>query len=455
MCSKIKSFNIFRKSTFSSIWFVRTLNFAVFSLIFLSINNKFIGGGEYYFSTTLNDGAYTFHNFHILSNSMAYLAWLFATLFGIEISAFRALQIASSIFAALGATALVDLGMFWGLSFANSLLLGLPIIFCNGYLFYGTSVYPGFLATGLGLLAINILVRSADARMPDKDNLKLLFIASILLGLTNLMHLAFAVVIPALLIGMVFIAISNKKRLKYLNLVVYNFLIGIFLILGLAYLVLLPICLKYCPDQVAYLRPFENGVPNGLLITVLTGKIQTWLPSPENFFTHLKTYGALLIPGVHSKNTILEIIFNIPRLLVVLLFSWFAIKAFKHRRENRDLFSWIVIFTGAFVSEFFFILFSGLLRCRQYASISLSVLGPLFMAIFILFLKERKKFLILIFLCCLMFYSIFGIEGIVAITTYDNRPILAANSKCGFHIPKLVHLPFFPRSCFCSKMELN
>lgn len=445
----------FLKSFFSSIWGSRWLTFLLSLSVLVLIKNKFNVHDEFWYAIQLLKGTKAFHDFHILSNSVSYVTWFFASLFGFKLSAFRALQISSSIFAALGAAALVDIGMFWGLTLMDALLFSSPIIFCNAFIRYGTSAYPDSLAMGVGLIAINMLIKSLNFNKLDKNRAMAIFISGLFLGLAGLMHIVFILVIPALLFGIFFIMSRIKRQLSQK---IYYFILctaGIFMILGLAYIIFLPWCLKFIPEQVHYVQP-QEGLSQVLFNIIISGKSAAWLPSLNNFFLDLKTHGALFIPGVHSKNIYLDIIFNLPRLLAFPLLFWFIIKALRNWKNNIELSSWIIVFLVASFFEFVFILFSNFSHCRAYVSISLSVLGPLFLAILILAFKNQTRYRIplIVFSSIIVFHSIFGIEGIIDITTHDNRPFAKLYNKCEVHKPKFlefpssVHSSLYPDCCF-------
>jgi len=430
----------------SLVWIRRGITFAVFLLLMLCIKNKFYMNDEYWFAISLDKGEYVFHNFHILSNSIIYLIWSLITLLGIKISAFYAAQLSSSILSAIGAAALIDLGMFWGLSWRNAILFSLPILLCNAFIRYGTSAYPGAMAMGIGLVAINLAVRAAacfEFNIPRTKSYIYYFCAGIFVGLAALMHLSFLVFFPGLLCGLVFLMLKQRgdgdKCTGNITKTILFYCFGVFSLLITLYL-FLPLISKAYPNQVTYTVAQEKGV----LFSLLTKQLPKWWPSFKEFVVCSKTFMALFFPGVHSENIILNFIFGIPRIFAFLVFIYLMNKAWKNRKSNVIVFYWgvITLITGIFY--FFFLLFSGIQQCRQYAVVSLSVFGPFFLSVFILSYDKNRyiKILINLFTVFLIFYSIFGIEGIVQIITHDNRPMLKLYSHCEVHVPKSVQFPW-------------
>lgn len=440
--AKMQSFKNGIKVFVSSLWFIRLSIFLIFSSIFLLINNKFHVYDEFFYVINLNKGIGNFHNYHMFSNPVAHAVWSTISLIGIKISAFRALQITSSIFAALGATALVDIGMFWGLSLTNSFLFSLPITFCNGFIRYGTCAYPDSLALGVGLVAVNMLIKSVYYFRRNSNQLKPWFITGLLFGLASLMHLSSAVLFPILLFGVLLMIIHVNKKLSRKILILFFIFGGIFLTLGLTYIIFLPLCIKFFPLQVALYKPVgEFG--RGLILTAV-GKNSAWSPGLRDLLVDFKTHGAIFIPGVHSKNMILDSIFDIPRILAVFLFLWFAIKAFHNRSKDRELFAWILTFASTAIFDFFVLLCTGFSNTRQYALVSLTVAGPLLVAILVILFREKvvSKIHVIIFFSCILFYAVFGIEGIVDITTYKGAPFTKIYQNCDVLRPKYAG-PFF------------
>jgi MFS family permease len=437
--------NLFKSSSFT-VWISRGFVFVFTLSILLSIKNNFNVYDEYYYAIHLLKVSRAFHNFHLLSNPVAYITWFFASIFGFQVSAFRVLQITSSIFAALGATALVDMGMFWGLSFKRAFIFSIPIIFCNAFIRYGTSAYPDSLALGMGLVAVNIFIRSLSIeRLNQKP--RLIFVSGLFMGLACLMHMAFSLVIPVLLMGVFFIFWRNGKSLLKSWSFVFSCSVGILLVLGLGYAVLLPLCLKCIPEQTSCYEPLEvSGY--GLPLTILTGKVSSWFPGIKDLFTDFKTHGALFIPGVHSENVCLDIALGFPRILAFILLGWFAFKALLSWKKNTALANWIIIFSMGVIFEFIFILFAGLSICRNYIYVILSVIGPLFVAMLILAFNNsvRYKFTLFLFTIIIIFYSIFGVEGVVDITTHDNRPFKELYKQCDVHTPKYLKFPLSLRA---------
>jgi hypothetical protein len=420
-------------------WSIRIISFIIFLLPMLFIKNKFFMNDEYWFAVTLDKGEYAFHNFHILSNYVVYLVWSLATLVGIKISAFYAAQLSSSILSAVGAAALIDLGMFWGLSWRNSMLFSLPIILCNAFIRYGTSAYPGAMAMGVGLIAVNLTIRaSVYFELHDRKIWHYFFWAGFFVGLASLIHLAFLAAFPGLLCGLLLAAIMKQDFLNVIKpVLLYCF--GVFISLVIPYL-FLPLVARFFPNQVAYTGAQEQGI----LFSILTGQLPKWLPSFKDFITCLKTHIALFIPGVHSKNFILNSIFQVPRVLAFFMFVYFVSVAWRNRRANFPIFLWGLTTLIIILFEFLFILFSGISQCRQYVVISLSVFGPFFLSVFILSYNKRRyvRVLISIFTASLLFYSVFGIEGVVQIITHDNRQMLKLYRHCDIHTPKSVQLPW-------------
>lgn len=449
----------FFKPIYPSVWIIRLFIFVSVLLYLLAIKNNFNVSDEYGYAIPLLKGERVFHNFHILSNPTAYITWFFASLFGFQVSAFRVLQITSSIFAALGATALVDIGLFWGLGVFNALLFSSPIIFCNAFVRYGTSAYPDSLAFGVGSVAVNVFIRSLSRKTPEEKRARLIFISGLILGLAGLMHMAFVLVIPVLLLGIFLIFWSNKRKFFQGLRFIFICSSGIFLTLGLGYIVLLPLCLKFIPEQVAYYKPLAMS-GYGLPLTIITGGASAWLPGLRDLMITLKTHGALFIPGVHSDNMYLDIILDFPRFFAFILLFGLLIGVLKNWKKNVELSNWIMIFSLAVIFEFTFILFAGLSICRNYVYIILSVLGPLFVAMLILATNGVRRYRVFIFLFAfiMMFYSIFGIEGILEITTHDNRPFMKVYKDCAVHTPRYLqlpsspHTPLYPKCCYDGSM---
>ena len=140
---------------------------AIFGMLLL-VNNQYHMQDEYRFAVSLDQGIRIFYAQHMFINFNGYVVWFFSTLLGIDIGAYRALQVTSSVFAAIGAVALIDLGIFWGLKLRSAIFFSLPIIFSNVFVRYGTSAYPDASAMGLGLVATNLLCR-AVARQKDAE----------------------------------------------------------------------------------------------------------------------------------------------------------------------------------------------------------------------------------------------------------------------------------------------
>jgi hypothetical protein len=256
------------------------------------------------------------------------------------------------------------------------------------------------------------------------------------------MHLSFAVLLPILLFGVVLMILPVNKKLSWKILILFLIAAGIFLTLGLIYIFFLPLCTKFFPIQLALYKPVgEFG--HGLILTAM-GRNAAWSPGLRDLFVDLKTHGAIFIPGVHSKNIILDFIFDIPRILAVFLFLWFVIKAFQKRSKDRELSAWILTFAGTAIFEFFILLCTGFSNTRQYALVSLSVAGPLLVAIFVILFREKvvSKIHVIIFFLCILFYTVFGIEGIVDITTYKGAPFTKIYKNCDVLRPKLAG-PFF------------
>lgn len=434
------------KAFIYSIWFTRIASFLCIFTILCLVKNKFYMNDEYWYAIVLDRGIKTFHNFHILSNPVSNITWVFTTIFGLKISAFRILQISNSAVAALGATALIDLGMFWGLKRSRAILFSAPIILCNGFIRYATSAYPGALAMGVGLIGLNLLVRGVESFISDIGKPKLLFVSGMVLGLAGLMHLAFVGLVPVLLFGVVLIL--NRNRINLLSSIRASLfcLAGFLLVIGFAYAIFLPLCTKFFPGQVEYFKISDSGLSQSLLFTILTGNSVKWLPTLSNLFVSFKTLGALFIPGVHSNNIILDKIFDLPRVFSFILLAYFSIEVILNKKKYWKLSFWIFAFIISLVCELALILFSDFSQCRQYAVISLSVLGPMFVAgMTIAFGNKKSCFFTVIFLCVIIFYSIFGVEGIVDITRRDNRPFMKLYSHCDVHTPKFATLPFVNR----------
>lgn len=420
-------------------WAKRLVNFIIFLVLMVFIKNRFYMTDEHWFAIALNKGEHVFHDFHILSNSVVYLVWSLVTVFGIKISAFYAAQLSSSILSAIGVAALIDLGMFWGLNWRNSILFSLPIILCNAFIRYGTSAYPGAMAMGMGLVAVNLTIRvSTHFELNNKKNQCSFFWAGFFVGLASLIHLAFFVVFPGLLCGLLLTAITKRNILGAIKpILLYCF--GVFISLAIPYL-FLPLIVRLFPNQVASIWGQEQGI----LFSVRTGHLPKLLPSLKDFITCFKTHIALFIPGVHSKNFILDSIFKIPRIFAFFMFLYFVSAAWHKRRVNFPVFLWGITALFTIIFEFFFVLFAGYPQCRQYVVVSLSVFGPFILSVFILNYDKTRyvNILISIFTAALLFYSVFGIEGVVQITTHDNRPMLKLYRHCDVHVPKSVQLPW-------------
>ena len=423
-------------------WLIRVIEFFVFLILLLLIKNEFHMSDEYFCALDLNQGKGGFHFFHILSNSSAYIVWFIGTLLGFKISAFRALQVASSVMAAAGGVALIDLGIFWGLRYKDALLFSLPVIISNGFIRYGTSAYPDIAAAGFGLLSANLLIKSV-ARQEDAPGNGVYFKSFILSGLAAgfscLFHLIFLTLLPGFALGIIFRLRKIKQGLRQALGSLSFYCLGILSVLLFAYTFIILLARTF-PDLVAF-----NPIIAGIGVRILGPNQMSWLFEFPVLVKNAQVFGALFIPGVHSANRILDILFNIPRLVVLAPFCWFAYRAWKKRKEDLAIFSWIIPMCLSLLTLFVVLVIKGHWACRQYVAISLAGFGPLIMALGICALRKKEGLFRLpmaIIAAVFTFHMLFGVEGLVELLTHDSRPFRKLYRECGLHRPKPVQFPW-------------
>ena len=423
-------------------WFLRIGIFFLVLIPLLMIKNEFHMADEYWCALALDQGLSTFHIYHILSSVNGYFAWFLATILGFKISAFRALQVGSSIMAAIGAVALVDLAIFLGLRWTNALLFSLPIILSNAFVRYGTSAYPDAAAMGMGLVAANLVIRAVSKQENIRENaicFKSLYFSGLIAGIAGLMHVAVLPLVPGFGLGILFRLRQLKQSLTQISLSFGYYCLGILSILVVGYTFLF-IFFKLIPEQVCCWLSKPNTV-----MALLVGKAPQWLPSVSDLIINVKTFIALFVPGVHSGNRILDLALNIPRVVAFLIFCWMFCKAWKKRNESPSISVWIIPM-GLSILTLFLVLFSiNWSQCRQYAYVGLAAFGPLFLAVGISALRKGASLFrvpIVIISAVFVFHMIFGIEGLIEIVTHDSRPFRKVYEKCDIHRPKPIQFPW-------------
>lgn len=425
-------------------WLLRFLLFSVFFSLLVLIKNEFFIVDEYWYAINLDQGFYAssetpfIHIYHVLSNICAYLVWFLTSILGIEVSAFRALQITSCAMAACGAVALVDLGLFWGAGLSRSILFSFPVILTNGFIRYGTSAFPDAIAMGAGLIAINMLIRAVDAQRRSAKNkvaFRPLFISGVLSGIGALMHMVYLTLVPGLIFGIVLGLYAKKQSLRQILGFLLSYILGLALVLGAEFIILSFIIRSF--PHLVYLPGYQYY--NSL--SILAGRVPAWFPSPGDFITGIKTFGALFIPGVHSQNRLLDLLFNIPRIMAVILFVWIFLSGWRNKKYNKEIFFWVIPLLLSIAGLFFAMVFTRLSFCRQYACIGYAALGPLFM-ILAISVRRKREILISVLSLALLFYMVFGIEGLVKIVNHDSRPMRKLYRKCDVHRPKFVQFPW-------------
>jgi hypothetical protein len=409
------------------------------------VRNEFHMLDEYRFAISLDQGTRTFHASHMLSNFNAYVVWFLATLFGFKISAYRVLQVTSSILSAVGAVALIDLGVFWGLRMRHALLFSLPVILSNGFVRYATSAYSDASVLGMGLVAVNLLCRAVAKQGKAPKDVILpgpLYVSGLIAGIAALCHLIFAVLITGFILGIITGLRQLKKSIKDIMGCCFYYCIGFLTSVGIGYGIFF-LFLKKMPQQV-------TNVESNLLDT-LTASKAPWSPNMAGFFQALKNFGALFIPGVHHNNHVLDLFFDLPRLAAVLMMGWLFINALKARRKNPAVSSWVIPMLVSVSTLFFTMLFTNYWHSRQYATIGLAAFGPLFLALGILTLGN-KSFLarpsFLVVTISFLFYMIFGIEGLMDISSHDSSTLRKRVEKCDIFTPKAIQLPWIRNKSF-------
>jgi len=396
--------------------------FFIFLIPLLLIKNEFHMADEYCFAAYLRSGRGIFHPFHVLSLVSGYIWWFLTSILGCNVSAFRILQVNSSIMAAIGAAALVDLGIFLGLNWRNAFLFSLPVLFSNAFIRYGTSAYPEAAAFGLGLVAVNLIIKTAakpENVLLRKGDLNCFSASGLVCGFTCLLHIVFLCLIPGFILGIIIRLRQCKRSIAQIFIAVLSYCLGLATILGSGYLLLFTIR-KTAPGLV------ETSADTAFLSNILH--------TPFNFtkiVTAAKTFMAIFFPGVHSSIRILDLLFGIPRILAFLIIVWMFFNAWKARKTNPAVSVWLLSLLFSLISLFFVMFIFNLGLCRQYAAINLSVFGPLFLIIGVLVFKKTLrlfKITIIIISLVVAFHMIFGIEG--AIQIIDAKARLVSDLFC-------------------------
>ena len=170
--------------------------------------------------------------------------------------------------------------------------------------------------------------------MPKKNILsKPLYFSGLIAGLCVLQHLVFAIVIPGFALGIITGLHRLKKSFKDIKMACFIYLSGVLTTLAAGYGFFL-ILFKTAPQYAA------NVESN--LINNLKGVKGLWMPNLPEFLKAMKTFGALFIPGFHSENQILDLIYDLPRLAAILAAAWLLINAWKSRRNKPEVSSWIM-----------------------------------------------------------------------------------------------------------------
>lgn len=406
----------------------------------LLVNNQYHMQDEYRFAVSLDQGIRIFYAQHMLSNFNGYVVWFLSTILRINIGAYRALQVASCVFAAMGAVALIDLGIFWGLKLRYAILFSLPIIFSNAFVRYGTSAYPDAAAMGLGLVAINLLCRAVARQKEVNAGIlpKPLYFSGLIAGLCVLEHLVFAIVISGFALGIITGLRQLKKPFKNIRLACFVYLSGIATTLAIGYGFFM-LLFKTAPQ---YAANVESNLVNNL-----KGVKELWMPNLPEFLKAMKTFGALFIPGFHSSNQILDLIYELPRVISVLVAGWLLINALRTAKSKPGISSWIIPMLLSILTLFFTMLFLNYWFSRQYAMISLAAFGPLYLALGILTLGGKSflsRFSLIIISGVFLFYMVFGIEGIADVSSHNSGGLRKHIEKCDIFRPKPVQFPWNP-----------
>lgn len=426
--------------TKNRIWLIRIVLFFCLLIPLLMVNNEFHMDDEYRFAISLDQGLRIFSFHHLLSNISAYIVWFLATILAFKVSAYRALQVTSSIMASIGAVALIDLGIFWGLRIRNAVLFSLPVILSNAFVRYGTSAYPDASAMGLGLVAANLIIRAVAKQNDSAENtisFKSFCISGLIAGFASLLHLVFLTIVPGLIFGIIINLRKLKHSLRIILLCCTSCVFGLLAVLGVGYTSFFLLIIKAMPEQ-------SPGVESRMLDTLVASK-ERWVPNFPDFFTGLKTFGALFIPGFHSSNSMLDLIYDLPRVLAILIIGWLLINAWKTIKNKPEVPSWLIPMLLSILTLFFTLLFTNFWFSRQYATIGLAAFGPLFLALGILTIGNKSflsRFSFIIISGAFLFYMIFGIEGVIEITLHDSSRLRKHVEKCDILKPKSVHFPW-------------
>lgn len=422
-------------------WTSRIFLFFIFLVVLLSIKNEYHMVDEYWYAIHLDQGTGLFHSYHFLSQINAYVMWFLATILGFEVSAYRSLQLASIFFSAIGAVALIDLGRYWKLSWAQAFLFSAPVIFSNGFLRYGTSAYPDAAAFGMGLVAINYFIKVLDGA--DKDfwvNCFKYFISGIVTAIAGLMHIIVLLLMPGFWLGGVLRLLQLKCQWKHILGYVLCYLLGLGAVLGAMFMYMYYLS-DTQPEKVSFFAvAYENTA-----MSLLKGKIPDWFPTVDNLIQNIKTFGAVFIPGVHSPVLWMDIILDIPRVSAVFLIVALIVQSWRKRASRPEVAVWLFpSIVGVFIL-FTVMLFTSFYFCRQYAVVSLAAFGPLFLLLGIVPFSDKPKRIplpMMIIIGAFIFHMIWGIEGYLVIRDHDSRAIRELHGKCDIHRPKPVQFPW-------------
>lgn len=350
--------------------FVATLVF------YATLKNLYHWSDEYRFAAWLWAGEALVHSHHVLSSITGYLTWWLATLLGAEVSAYGALRLFNEIMTASGAVALFDIALYWGVSRRGALLAVLPFVLSNGVVRYGISAYPGSGALGLGLVGINLLVRGR------------MLAAGIVYGFAIGQHSILSLFIPGLM-G----AIGMRFR-RWRSVLLFAGISGGAAILTQVFFFTLQ---RMAPLYTLY---SYGSMSDQWKEFTLFG----------NLLTNIKTYMALLTPGIHSGNRILDWALNLPRLAAFALLVDLVRISLKERRRWKALRPWVLGLSASGLTLFvtMIVIYP---NSRQYAVMVWTALGALFVVPLVA--QERQAACRIAGISAVfLVHSIFGIEGL-------------------------------------------
>jgi hypothetical protein len=365
-------------------WIPEIVVALLYFLLLHLIPNEFVWSDEYRFATWLRQGEAFFHSHHALSSVCGYLVWAFTSIFGIKISAWDALRLVNELGAVFGSIFLYAIGLQFGLPRLEAGLATLLFSLSNGIMRYGVSGNPALGAIGLGLLATWIGLRAFS-----NHSTKTWLLSALMWSIAVAQHS----VVNLMLAG--FVLTLFLARVPYRQIALFTGFSGLGVIAGQLAVAAL---IRWAPLTVypSYGDMFSKA-----------GSI----PFRETLPWVIKTHVAVLFPGIHSASSVVDLLLNLPRLLVTIVVACVVVAGFRTQAGRHR--PWILPLGSLLLFAALCVLYP---TSRQYAVMTWIALGPSWMM-----LVKRASFRLPVFALRgalgvaalgMLVHGILGVEGI-------------------------------------------